>query len=389
MNMYPPSDHFFDRPLASVGEALQLPLVSVIIVNYNYGRYLRQAVASILEQTYERIECIIVDNASTDESGQILDEMEADNSPVTIIRRAHNDGQTPASLDGFKASNGAYVIFLDADDILLPRGVETHIFVHLSMRSHVGFTSGDMLQVEGDQIVVTGGNPFNDYIRSGKGIRQNLTRPYHHHADDPSTRNPGLDEIVLHKVHYVRPLAKNWVWSPTSGNCFRRDALRLFADNPSLATLRTGTDMYFALGISALCGSVLIDEPVFAYRIHGNNIFTRHAQLNRILCYDPGGSGDSNDQAKRFLVDHLVIHAKRFTQNTWLRLNFVLLLARLDQIDPDPSLPRWAARSRLAQRLVEHYSELEPILGFWKLRAMLLYKRVPLSIIFGLGSRQI
>jgi glycosyltransferase involved in cell wall biosynthesis len=49
-----------------------LPLVSVIIVNYNYGRFLQQAADSVFEQTYPNIEFIIVDNASTDESADVL-----------------------------------------------------------------------------------------------------------------------------------------------------------------------------------------------------------------------------------------------------------------------------------------------------------------------------
>ena len=50
-------------------DLVELPLVSVIIINYNYGRFLRQAVDSVIGQTYPHVECIIVDNASTDESG--------------------------------------------------------------------------------------------------------------------------------------------------------------------------------------------------------------------------------------------------------------------------------------------------------------------------------
>ena len=52
-----------------------LPLVSVVIVNYNYGRFLEDAVESVRGQTYPNVECIIVDNASTDESGSVIDRL--------------------------------------------------------------------------------------------------------------------------------------------------------------------------------------------------------------------------------------------------------------------------------------------------------------------------
>jgi glycosyltransferase involved in cell wall biosynthesis len=357
-----------------------LPLVSVIIVNYNYGRFLRQAVASILAQTYSNLECIIVDNASTDESPEILDEIARSRPEIKIIRRASNGGQTPASLDGLAASAGAYVIFLDADDMLLPRGVEIHVLVHLSLRIHIGFTSGDMLQVANDQVVVSTGEELNRYIRSGKGKKADIFRPYQHPygAAWPATE---LAQTLAEKIHYVAPLKTQWVWSPTSGNCYRRDALLLFSSHAALASLRTGTDMYFARGISALCGSVLIDEPVFNYRIHGGNIFTRHAQLNRILCYQPGGSGDNNDNAALMLIDHLAANAKLFAQNEALRWNFLVLLYRLDVPDPREELPRWAQKSRLAQQLVAHYVDLAPLLGSLRLKLLMLWLGVPLKLI--------
>jgi hypothetical protein len=137
----------------------------------------------------------------------------------------------------------------------------------------------------------------------------------------------------------------------------------LFADNAQLATLRTGTDLYFALGCSGLSGSVIIDEPVFAYRIHGGNIFTAHAQLDRTLNFSPGGHGDSNALAQLYLVDHLVAHAARFTPNLALKLNFLALLFRLDRRDVDRSLPGWARRSRAAQAIVRDYPEVRNALG--------------------------
>ncbi|MGH6935855.1 MAG: glycosyltransferase family 2 protein, partial [Methylocella sp.] len=120
---------------------LRLPLVSVIIVNFNYGRFLRAAVDSVFGQTYPNVECIVVDNASTDESGAVLGAIEGAYANLKIIRRTDNGGQTRAALEGLAASAGPYVIFLDADDFLLPNCVETHVFVHLSLRIHAGFTS--------------------------------------------------------------------------------------------------------------------------------------------------------------------------------------------------------------------------------------------------------
>ena len=124
---------------------LSLPLVSVIIVNYNYGRFLKQATDSIFEQTYPNIECIIVDNASTDCSADVLLDISREYLGAKIVRRKDSGGQSLASKEGFEASSGEYVVFLDADDYLLASFVETHVFVHLSLRVPVGFSSSDMI----------------------------------------------------------------------------------------------------------------------------------------------------------------------------------------------------------------------------------------------------
>ncbi len=124
---------------------VSLPLVSVIIVNYNYGRFLKQAADSIFEQNYPNIECIIVDNASTDCSAAVLLDISRQYPGAKIVRRKDPGGQSLASKEGFEASSGEYVVFLDADDYLLASFVETHVFVHLSLRVPVGFSSSDMI----------------------------------------------------------------------------------------------------------------------------------------------------------------------------------------------------------------------------------------------------
>lgn len=379
MNISDSKDSFANQAIA-LDRAFRLPLVSVVIVNYNYGRFLDQAVDSVFQQTYPQLECIIVDNGSSDETPMVLAGIAARYPHAILVRRSSNEGQTPASLDGLAAASGAYVIFMDADDVLLAHAVETHVFVHLSMRVHVGFTSGDMLQVIGDQIVLGTGEELNRYVRSGKGLRRNVVRPYRHHLDPPWPPASTAKSLVK-KIHFVPPLSSKWVWSPTSGICYRRDALRLFSDNPELAHLRTGTDMYFGCGISALCGSVIIDEPLFIYRIHGGNVYSRQPQLNHFIAFEAGGAGDSNHKSQLLLIDHLIAKAERFCRSGWLRLHYAALLIRIDQRDGDSRLPRWQRRSRTARRLAESYESVAAALGAGLTILLMCWFRIPIGVI--------
>ncbi len=359
-----------------------LPLVSVVIVNYNYGRYLEESVESVFAQTYGNVECVIVDNASTDETPAVLTAITERYPQVAIVRRATNEGQTAASLDGFTRSTGQYVIFLDADDVLMPRCIETHIYVHLSSRIHIGFTAGDMLQAHNGNVVVSTGAAMNGYLHSGRGRRSNIWRPY---RAEPSWPPANIGENLSVKAHYVPPLCTRWIWTPTSGLCYRRDAIALFVDNEHLPHLWTGTDMYFAHGIGGWCGSILIDEPVFIYRLHGANIFSQTAQLHHILNYQLGGPGDYNDRAKALIIDQLISHSERFSQNLLFKLHLVILLFGLNGKETDQNLPRWAKRSCTAHRLVMHFDHFAAQVGRPLTFLLMVLFRVPLQVISECG----
>ena len=87
--------------------------ISVIVTNYNYADYLREAIDSVLAQTYADVECIVVDDGSTDASRAII----AGYPRVKALLQA-NAGQALAAKAGLSLASGEIVIFLDADDLL-------------------------------------------------------------------------------------------------------------------------------------------------------------------------------------------------------------------------------------------------------------------------------
>ena len=268
---------------SSLGKLFSPPLVSVIVTNYNYGRFLRDAVDSVFAQTYPHIECIIVDDASTDESPAILAEIVATRPTAKTIRKSLNGGQLAAALDGFAASTGDYVLFLDLDDFLLDQCIATHVFVNLSLRRPVGFTCSDMIQVVGDRLVVGSHSYLSHYICSTASATP--VRPIAE-AVAGSWTSTGLDPSVLHRLHSVDMTYRGWAWSATSGFFFRRDALSFWTRTPGLAELRRSTDSFFGRAVNALTGSVIIDQPLSAWRIHGANTFCKHAHLGELRNFD-------------------------------------------------------------------------------------------------------
>ena len=93
---------------------------SIIINNYNYARFLVQAVDSALNQTYPDIEVVVVDDGSKDNSLQIL---ESYGNRIKLIAK-ENGGQASCYSAGFSQCSGELVLFLDADDYLRPECIE-------------------------------------------------------------------------------------------------------------------------------------------------------------------------------------------------------------------------------------------------------------------------
>lgn len=97
--------------------------VSVIVPIYNVRDYLAQAVASIREQTFADFECILVDDGSTDGSGELCDQLVKEDARFRVVHKI-NGGLSDARNAGLDEASGRYVAFVDSDDRLLPSALE-------------------------------------------------------------------------------------------------------------------------------------------------------------------------------------------------------------------------------------------------------------------------
>ncbi len=99
------------------------PLVSVIIPCHNYGRFLSEAIDSVLQQKIDSIEIIVVNDGSTDDTHDVAERYQ--HSGVQEVRRTHPAGVSAARNAGLELARGKYVAFLDADDRWKPKKLET------------------------------------------------------------------------------------------------------------------------------------------------------------------------------------------------------------------------------------------------------------------------
>ena len=98
------------------------PLISIIIPAYNYARFVGYCIESVIAQTYENWELIVIDNGSTDNTSEILDRYSDPRIRRTKIET--NDGPVKAWAMGYDMSRGEYIALLPADDMYTPLKLE-------------------------------------------------------------------------------------------------------------------------------------------------------------------------------------------------------------------------------------------------------------------------
>lgn len=217
------------------------PSVTIIIDNYNYGRFLDEAITSALQQTYPCVEVIVVDDGSTDESHTIIGRY--GDRIIPILKP--NGGQASAFNAGFARSQGDIVIFLDADDALLP---DTVARVVQAFQCRPG-----VAKVQYRMAIVDEG-----------GMRTGRVLPH------PKQPLPSGD-LQKHVMLFPADLA----WMGTSGNAFAADVLRTIFPIPE-EQFQTLAD-YYLCHLAPLFGPIISLPEVGAfYRIHSSNMYSSH-----------------------------------------------------------------------------------------------------------------
>ncbi len=114
------------------------PRVSVIIPTYNRSGYLRQAIKSVLAQTFEDFEIVVVDDGSTDDTAAVVASFD---DPRVVYLRQDNAGRSMACNAGLKQARGEYLAFLDDDDLYLPEKLAVQA-AYLDAHAEIGLAAG-------------------------------------------------------------------------------------------------------------------------------------------------------------------------------------------------------------------------------------------------------
>jgi len=129
------------------------PSVAVLMCVYNECPHLKTAIESILEQTWSSFRFVVVDDASTDGSSELLTEYAASDDRINLVENESNIGLTPSLNRGLEEISSDYVVRIDGDDISAPERIERQVkFMERRERVVVAGTWYDVIDEDGTQI---------------------------------------------------------------------------------------------------------------------------------------------------------------------------------------------------------------------------------------------
>jgi glycosyltransferase involved in cell wall biosynthesis len=209
---------------------------SILINNYNYGRYLGQAIESALSQTYPAVEVVVVDDGSTDNSRDVI---AGYGNRVHAVLKG-NGGQASAFNAGFAACCGDVICLLDSDDYFHPNKVE-EIVKAMVANPDAGWVFHPVCRIFTDGRTLTAPSIAGRMVIDNRALalRGRLSGP-----PGPVTTGMSLSRSLLAKL---LPMAEE---------------IRITADN------------YLKFLASALSPGVYLSEVLSVQRLHGDNLYT-------------------------------------------------------------------------------------------------------------------
>ena len=223
--------------------------LSVIVPNYNHGRYIGRAIGALLSQERVPDQIIIVDDASNDDSLAIIEGLAARSPRITVISQPVNKGTNTALREGLEIATGRYILLAGADDWVLPGFCKLGLRM-LARNPDAGLFCGDTVLLDGETGKISGYRPpARPIYRAGVISPEQCAR------------------LLTHMDNFIH----------TGGTIFRRDAL--FAAGGLDDSLGAFADGYLTRKIALTFGFCYAPQIVACWRVFLSGV-SRTTALN-------------------------------------------------------------------------------------------------------------
>jgi glycosyltransferase involved in cell wall biosynthesis len=219
------------------------PLVSILIANYNYERFIGESLDSVLRQTYDYFEIVICDDGSTDGSVKAIESYAKRDNRVRLLQQT-NRGHGAALNRAFAACRGEVICLLDSDDLFLPEKVE-RVVSQFRNEPYAGIAVHRVIRVNEN--------------RRAQGVWPlygELPEGWH-------------GERLLHSGGVLPYLP------PTSGLSFRREVMERLFPLPTVPPIGGCPDQVLMRLAPMITSVMKVDDALAEYRVHGANTYTK------------------------------------------------------------------------------------------------------------------
>ena len=221
--------------------------ISVIVAIYNVEQYLHKCIDSILAQTYENLEIILVDDGSPDKSGAICDEYAQKDSRVKVIHK-QNGGQSTARNAALDIATGEYIGFVDGDDWIEPEMYQTMYSTMVNEGADIVQCGWYIVEQDGNKRVDVEGSFFEHY-----------------------GSNEGLDELIQSKGGHLNTSVCTKLFNGNLARGVRFSPVRAYED-----------DEYIFRNTAAAKHIVCFDTPLYDYFHREGSTMTSIFNLNKL-----------------------------------------------------------------------------------------------------------
>lgn len=235
-------------------------LVSIVIPVYNAEEFLERSVESVLKQSCDNFELILVNDGSTDRSENILERLAQSDARITVVFQK-NSGPAAARNTGVRKAAGDFIFFLDADDFISVDALKT--LVNAQAQYHADLVMANFRKLENNGKIIEQGVFFWPDGEAFNGRIKELTK----------------DEIgpyVRHFLNYPSNHLISYCW----GRLYKTSIIRdnnIFADE----SMRLFEDFVFNLDYLKRCNkTVFVNEPLYTYTMHNQYISASMAVIN-------------------------------------------------------------------------------------------------------------
>jgi glycosyltransferase involved in cell wall biosynthesis len=218
-------------------------LVSVLMASYNHEHYIGEAIESVLNQSFDDLELVIIDDCSTDNSKKVIENYQAKDKRIRAVIHDKNEGIAKTANDSIKEAKGKFISFLASDDVWFPFKLEKQVKV---------------LQSNDDKIVWSDGEIINSAgFSTGQSVTQRMQTP-------PKRSGYLFQELLKEDIIFGQSVILRTEYAQQIGF---DESFRYVNDHLFFVNLSRDHEFYF------------VPEILAKYRVHGSNVSLKNHQV--------------------------------------------------------------------------------------------------------------